>query len=196
MSSYHDTLPYSGLMYSQRCSVPCLASCENINQALHAWIIHFLTWHSLRDNRKHLLSGLACLQARWFYSGAPPAGCLCGRSLGLDGQPLKLPDLVVRSSRAFSLIANPPHELCILSPLEENVLILLLVSGVISVFGVPLFLHVCYPYLCCVGSGLLGGRVSRKPHRHQVRRRTLYCPATNQPQAGTWKALNPHWFPR
>lgn len=75
-----------------------------------------------------------------------------GAPWGLDGQPLKLPDLAVRSSRAFSLIANLAHELYILSPLEENVLILLLGSGVISVFGVPLFLRVCYPYnlLCWV----------------------------------------------
>lgn len=81
-----------------------------------------------------------------------------GAPWGLDGQPLKLPDLAVRSSRAFSLIVNPAHELYVLSPLEENVLILLLGSGVISVFGVPLFQRVCYPYICCVGLGLLGGK--------------------------------------
>lgn len=34
-----------------------------------------------------------------------------GAPWGLDGQPLKLPDLAVKSSRAFSLIANPAHEL-------------------------------------------------------------------------------------
>lgn len=34
-----------------------------------------------------------------------------GAPWGLDGQPLKLPDLAVKSSRAFSLIANPAHGL-------------------------------------------------------------------------------------
>lgn len=54
-----------------------------------------------------------------------------GAPWGLDGQPLKLPDLAGRSSRAFSLIVNPAHELYVLSPIEENMLILLLGSGVI-----------------------------------------------------------------
>lgn len=66
---------------------------------------------SSRVTKSTSLAGLSASRQDGFTMESLLQYDSAGAPWGLDGQPLKLPDLAVKSSRAFSLIANPAHGL-------------------------------------------------------------------------------------
>lgn len=110
----------SGPLCSPLCSVPRLASCKNVGSPSLGHMLLDLTVSS-GITKSTSLAGFSASRQDGFTLESLLQYVSVGAPWGLEGQPLKLPDLAVRSSRTFSLIANPAHELYILSPLEENV---------------------------------------------------------------------------